>query len=69
MRELPPSHTIRWVPRRKAEIVLAVCNGVISENEACARYRLTPEELAGWKLAYQRGGVRGLRLSKGLRGA
>lgn len=35
----------RWVPSRKAIVVAAVRGGLISLDEACARYRLTTEEL------------------------
>ena len=42
--DLPPPDTVRWVPRKKARLVAAVCGGLISLNQACLRYRLTPEE-------------------------
>ena len=41
---LPPSNTIRWVARRKAEVVAAVNGGLLTNDEACERYNLTIEE-------------------------
>jgi hypothetical protein len=38
MTELPPQNTRRWVARRKAAVVAAVTNGVITIEEACRRY-------------------------------
>ena len=46
---LPPVDTTRWVVRRKAEVVAAVNGGLLSVDEACARYSLTLEEFAGWQ--------------------
>ena len=62
--DLPPTDLVRWVPRRKAELVAAVCGGLISLSEACARYRLTPEEFSGWKKALEAGGLRGLEATR-----
>ncbi len=36
---LPPKNTMRWVIRRKAEVVAAVRNGRIGRDEACEHYR------------------------------
>lgn len=62
--DLPPADLVRWVPRRKAELVAAVCGGLISLTEACSRYRLTPEEFSGWKKALEEGGLRGLEATR-----
>lgn len=61
---LPPADTRRWVISRKAQVVRAVETGVLSEMEACVRYDLTPEELAGWRQMIERHGVRGLRVTR-----
>lgn len=45
---LPAPNTRRWVARRKAEVVAAVHGGLLTIEEACDRYRLELEELAGW---------------------
>jgi len=35
---------MRWVIRRKAQVVAAVRGGLLSLEEACSRYMLTVEE-------------------------
>ena len=59
--DLPPPGTTRWVIRRKAEIVLAVHGGLLSLDDACRRYQLTPEEFSAWQHAIERYGLLGLR--------
>ncbi|GAA4770501.1 DUF1153 domain-containing protein [Stakelama sediminis] len=61
---LPPANTTRWVVRRKAEVVAAVNGGLLSVDEACARYGLTVEEFAGWQRAIDRSGMPGLRVTR-----
>ena len=61
---LPPPETTRWVVRRKAEVVAAVNGGLLSVDEACARYSLTLEEFAGWQRAIDRAGMPGLRVTR-----
>jgi len=58
---LPPPRTTRWVPRRKAEVVAAVHNGLLSLHEACEMYTLTVEEFLCWQNAIERFGLAGLR--------
>lgn len=62
--DLPPEHTTRWVIRRKAEVVAAVRGGLLSLEEACARYRLTVEEFVSWQRAIDRHGLSGLRATR-----
>jgi uncharacterized protein DUF1153 len=62
--ELPPDDTKRWVARRKASVVAAVCSGALSAQEACRRYRLSLEELLAWQRAIERHGVPGLRVTR-----
>ncbi|WP_027443206.1 DUF1153 domain-containing protein [Erythrobacter cryptus] len=62
--DLPPPDTKRWVVRRKAEVVAAVNGGLLSLDEALARYRLTLEEFASWQRAVDRSGMHGLRVTK-----
>ena len=59
--DLPPPGTTRWVIRRKAEIVLADHGGLLSLDDACRRYQLTPEEFSAWQRAIERYGLLGLR--------
>lgn len=61
--ELPAADTKRWSSRRKAAVVIAVREGIIARAEACERYRLSEEELAGWEIAFERRGMAGLRSS------
>ena len=61
---LPSPDTKRWVPRRKAEVVAAVHGGLISLEEACARYALTVEEFESWEYAISRYGLNGLRATR-----
>ena len=59
---LPPPDTSRWVLRRKAEVVLAIAGGLLSIEEACARYDLTLEELVEWQWAVDQSGPLGRRI-------
>lgn len=61
---LPPPETRRWVVRRKAEVLSAINGGLLSVAEACARYRLSPEELELWQKAIDHAGVPGLRVTR-----
>ncbi len=61
---LPPTDTKRWVVRRKATVVHAVRDGVISLQEACRRYRLSVEEFLAWQRAIERYGIAGLRTTR-----
>lgn len=62
--DLPPTDTKRWVVRRKAAVVAAVREGVISLDEACRRYNLSVEEFIAWQRTIERHGVRGLRVTR-----
>lgn len=61
---LPAAGTTRWVVRRKAEVVAAVSGGLLTVDEACARYGLSLEEFAGWQRAVDRSGMPGLRVTR-----
>ncbi len=61
---LPPPDTTRWVVRRKAEVVAAVNGGLLTVDEACARYTLSLEEFASWQRAVDRSGMPGLRVTR-----
>ena len=62
--ELPPPDTKHWVPRRKAIVVAAVRLGLLSIQDACARYNLSLEEFLAWQRAIDRHGVPGLRTTR-----
>jgi len=59
--DLPSPGTQRWVIRRKAEVVAAVRGGLLSVEEACSRYALSPDEILSWQHCIDRFGVAGLR--------
>jgi hypothetical protein len=62
--DLPPRNTKRWVIRRKAEVVAAVRGGLLSLEEACARYTLTVEEFLSWQQSIDSHGLAGLRTTR-----
>ena len=64
IRDLPPANTGRWVIRRKAEVVAAVRGGLLSVDDALARYQLTAEEFAAWQASIDRHGMAGLRTTR-----
>jgi hypothetical protein len=61
---LPPADTKRWVPRRKAAVVVAVRSGAISLEEACRLYHLSEEEFLGWERGIDIHGIAGLRITR-----
>jgi hypothetical protein len=61
---LPCPSTQRWVPRRKAQVVAAVRGGLLSIEEACARYGISLDEMSCWQMAVERSGMRGLRVTR-----
>src|SRR5665809_139170 len=62
--DLPPRDTKRWVIRRKAEVVAAVRGGLLSLEEACARYTLTVDEFLSWQRSIDKHGLPGLRATR-----
>ena len=62
--ELPPPDVQRWTIRRKAAVVTAVADAVLTREEACRRYQLTEEELVSWQLAFEAHGLAGLRSTR-----
>ena len=62
--DLPPRDTMRWIARRKAEVVAAVNGGLLTIDEVCERYQLTLEEFASWQRAVDRSGMQGLRVTR-----
>ena len=64
LEDLPPPDTIRWVVRRKAELVAGIRGGLISLEDACERYQLSKEELESWVASLDRFGLHGLRTTR-----
>ena len=61
---LPSGRPKRWVARRKAEILAAVECGLLTVDEACARYGLTLDEFLSWKRVVGTAGVSGLKVNR-----
>jgi hypothetical protein len=59
--DLPLQNTQRWVIRRKAEVVAAVRGGLLSLEDACSRYSLSPSEFLSWQWSLDHYGLAGLR--------
>lgn len=64
LKDLPPVDTKRWVIRRKAEVVAAVRGGLLSSDDACGKYNISQEELAGWSKSIDKHGIQGLRTTR-----
>ena len=62
--DLPPPDTKRWVMRRKAAVVAAVRNGVLSVDEACRMYNISIEEFVSWQTLIENYGIPGLRATR-----
>lgn len=60
---LPPPDTKRWIIRRKALIVAALRQGLLSREQACERYNLSLHELESWEEMIDRQGLPGLRVT------
>jgi hypothetical protein len=61
---LPPTEIRRWSFRRKAAVILGVRAGLLSPQQACGRYVISPEELAAWETTFDRNGIPGLRSTR-----
>lgn len=64
LEDLPPPGTRRWVMRRKAEVVAAVRNNLLTLEQACERYTLSVEEFISWQELIEKHGVRALRATR-----
>ena len=61
---LPCRNEVRWVARRKAEVVAAVAGGLLTIDEACSLYSLSLQEFTSWQRAVDRSGMPGLRVTR-----
>ncbi len=61
---LPPADTVRWVSRRKAQVVCAVRGDLISRQEACDRYGISDDELSTWEKLLDDHGPKALRVTR-----
>jgi transposase-like protein len=55
---------MRWTPKRKARVVVAIEKGEMSASEAKERYDISDEELAAWGRDFYAHGDPGLRATK-----
>jgi len=62
--DLPKENTVRWTPRRKGEVVCAVRGGLLTLEEACARWGLSVEEYGSWQANIVNHGLDGLRSTR-----
>jgi len=62
--DLPKPDTVRWVIRRKAEVVAAVRGGLLTFEGACDRYGLSSEEFMSWQRSIESHGIAGLRTTR-----
>ena len=60
---LPPTDTVRWVPRRKAQVVCAIRGGLITRHDACDRYGISDAELLSWEKLLESHGPKALRVT------
>jgi len=59
--DLPPDTTRRWVASRKAAVVRGVAHGLISKDDALARYHLSDDEFIEWVRAVSTHGESALK--------
>lgn len=50
--DLPEPKNVRWVKSRKLIVVAAVQAGLLSIEDACARYELSREEFLSWQRVF-----------------
>jgi len=62
--DLPPAGTVRWVASRKAAVVRGVVHGLISQDDALERYRLSREEFLEWVAAFSEHGENALKTTR-----
>ncbi|MGR3453595.1 CtrA inhibitor SciP [Pseudooceanicola sp.] len=59
--DLPPAETRRWVASRKLAVVRGVVYGLVTQDEALARYGLSREEFMEWVTAVTEHGEEALK--------
>lgn len=64
LEKLPPPETKRWVMRRKAQVVAGVRSGLLTAEDACARYNISEEEFKSWMRLMDGHGMRALRATR-----
>jgi Protein of unknown function (DUF1153) len=59
--ELPSPGLLRWTPRCKLGVLNALEHGLLTLEEACRRFGLTPGEIEEWRGGFRRFGRAGLK--------
>ena len=54
----------KWTPKRKETLLLRVLDGLLTREEACRAYRISPEEFGAWEAGYKLHGRAGLYVRK-----
>jgi hypothetical protein len=62
--DLPPAGTVRWVASRKAQVVSAIASGLLTLEQACARWDLSIEEIEAWRELANHYGTSALRTTR-----
>jgi hypothetical protein len=62
--DLPPPSTVRWVPRRKAELVAAVEGGLLTIEDIVNKYDISLEEFEIWQKNLAQHGLNGLKTTR-----
>jgi transposase-like protein len=62
LKDLPSPETRRWTPRRKAQIVLAVQDRVITREGVKRIYNMSDQELISWEKRFRMGDTKALRV-------
>lgn len=60
----PPPLPKRWIPHRKAEVVAAVQDGLLTYDDAMKRYSLSVEEFLSWQRKIALHGLAGLQVGR-----
>lgn len=66
--DLPRRAPARWIAHRKAEITIALLNGLISLEDLRKRYELSFGEVLAWTTAYRTSGLAGLQCRRRTKG-
>ena len=54
----------RWNPHLKASVLDGIARGSITRDHAMKCYNISTEEMAEWEGRYDRGGIKGLRVTQ-----
>jgi hypothetical protein len=61
---VPSPETERWTPGRKAAVINAVRQGLLTIEQACERYHLSVDEYRAWERDFDSHGEAGLRSTR-----